>query len=387
MSESDTSTAESASDERIAWRRLGRIVGFVALLVIVIPFVVYAAPQVVGAEQGYVVLSGSMEPVMSPGDVIIVDGVSAAAIQQGDVITYGGGDGETPTTHRVIEVVEQEDGVAFRTKGDANEDPDGQLVTPDRVDGRVLTLAGYLIVIPYIGYVIQFMQTSTGFMALFVVPMVLLIVSELWNVIKSSTTATGSDSADGDGRTTPESTDGQPPADVAAPDAGSEDTSAASAADTTAKDAETDDTAIVFNAMELQLGLVILGVFLAYSLWIVYAAIEIFESGVIWASGVAAAVAVTFLLFMGLYISGRGDGDAEGSGSSSAETPAAMDGGESPPDMSGSHEAKTVGEPTRSDDLDAGESEEFDWEPQGSDADGDDPAGSDERSGGGETDE
>lgn len=386
MSESDTSTEGSASDQQIDWRRLGRIAGFVALLVIVIPFVVYAAPQVVGAEQGYVVLSGSMEPVMSPGDVIIVDGVSAAAVQQGDVITYGGGDGETPTTHRVIEVVERDDGVAFRTKGDANEDPDGQLVTPDQVNGRVLTYAGYLIVIPYIGYGIQFMQTSTGFVALFVVPMVLLIASELWNVIKSSKTDTKSDTAGADGRTKPETSgmDGRPPADVAVPDAGSEDTSAA---DTTAKDAETDDEAIVFNALELRLGLVILGVFLAYSLWIVYAAVEIFESGVIWASTVAAAVMVTFLLFMGLYLSGRGGGDVEDAGSSSSETPAAVDGGETPPETSGSYEADPVREPPATDDPDTGESEEFDWEPQGPDADGDDPAVRDERSGGGDTNE
>ena len=395
MSEDDTSTETSASDQRVPWRRLGRIAGLVALLVIVIPFVIYAVPQTVGAEQSYVVLSGSMEPAMSPGDVIIVNGVSAASIQEGEVITYTGGDGKTPTTHRVQEVVEQDSGVAFRTKGDANEDPDSQLVTPGQVEGKVMSVGGYLFVIPYIGYVIQFMQTTVGFVALFVVPIALLVVSELWNIVgDSNSDAEASpdaeaEPADGSGATAAVSADEetQSTADVATADVEAEDSSAASTADAAAEDSKTDEKALTFSALELQLGLGALGAFLAYSLWVAYAAIEIFESGVIWASTVAAAVAVAFLLFLGLYINGLRAGDAEDTDSSSVESTSAADGGKVLANGGVSHEENPGGETPASDSADSGESDEFTWRPQASDSSENDVAGRQERSEGGEANE
>jgi signal peptidase len=349
------------------------------LLVIVAPFVAYAVPQVVGADQGYVVLSGSMEPVMSPGDVIIVDSVGVEAIQEGDIITYTQGDERTPTTHRVIEIVERDGGVAFRTKGDANGSPDSQLVSPDQVEGEVMTIGGYLLVIPYIGYVIQFMQTTPGFVALFVVPLVLLVVSELWNIVKSSKSDARTEPVDGEEAMATE-TGGEDP-DAAPADAEAEHSPPASTGDVAIEDIKADEEGFVFSALELQLGLGALGAFLAYSLWVTYAAIEIFESGVIWASGATAAVAVTFLLFLSLYVSGRRGGETENDTSSSVEPTAKADGGGDTPD-----EDLASGTPT----PDGGatdESDDFDWQTEESDPGRNDTGESNERSKGGKANE
>jgi signal peptidase len=159
-----------------------RVVNLVVALVIlgaVAPFVVYAVPQVVGGQQTYIVLTGSMDPAISPGDAVVVGDVRAADVAVGDVLTfYKTASSDVPVTHRVIEVVEAEgDAVSFVTKGDANEDPDATTVGPSRVVGRVV------VVIPFIGYVIQFINTPYGFVALIAVPMAMLLLGEAWSYL------------------------------------------------------------------------------------------------------------------------------------------------------------------------------------------------------------
>lgn len=165
--------------------KLLRTVGFVALLAIVIPFVIFAVPQVVGASHSYVVLSGSMQPTIAAGDVVIVDSVETDSLQEGDVITF-----EPPSdhqlagaeriTHRIIEVVEREDGTYFRTKGDANEEPDRALVPADNVVGRVA------FAIPKLGYVSQFAGSDQGILLLVIVPAALLIISEVYDLVMAA---------------------------------------------------------------------------------------------------------------------------------------------------------------------------------------------------------
>jgi signal peptidase len=171
-------TAEGTAAVRRANRALVSALVLVLVLSVVAPFAVFGVPQLVGADRSYVVLSGSMEPYMAAGDAIIVAAGPAASIRQGDVITYQRG-GDIPTTHRVVERVTDEQGVAFRTMGDANEDLDPALVRPASVVGEVV------LVIPYIGYVVQFANTPIGILSLVVVPIGLLVVSELWRYVAS----------------------------------------------------------------------------------------------------------------------------------------------------------------------------------------------------------
>lgn len=177
---------ETEMNDRATLRRAAAVLGTLLLVALVAPFVVFAVPQLVGADHGFVVLSGSMEPAMSPGDVIIVDAGGAIAV--GDVITFQRG-GDVPTTHRVVDVV---DG-AYRTKGDANENTDAGLVEPAQVLGRVV------FVIPLMGYVVMWANTTTGFVLLVVVPLVVLVGLEGrdWLRGRSAGPAAGAASSDG----------------------------------------------------------------------------------------------------------------------------------------------------------------------------------------------
>lgn len=103
----------------------------------------------------YHVVSGSMTPTAQAdgkplkgafrvNDAIIVKNAAPEQVQEGDIITFwpGGDRGGDPWTHRVMEVLIQNDrSILFRTKGDANPGLDPDPVPGDSLIGvKVLTL-------------------------------------------------------------------------------------------------------------------------------------------------------------------------------------------------------------------------------------------------------
>lgn len=119
-----------------------------------------------------------MEPAIGTGDVVIVERAAPAEIETGDVITFVPDGQPPPTTHRVVSKTEQDGVVRFETKGDANEQPDAEPVVENELVGRVT------LVIPYLGYVIQFASTSMGFFALVAAPFGLLLATEVWSLFR-----------------------------------------------------------------------------------------------------------------------------------------------------------------------------------------------------------
>ncbi|GAA0549473.1 signal peptidase I [Halorubrum ejinorense] len=159
-------------------KRAANVLGIVLLIALVAPFAVYAAPEVVGADESFVVLTASMTPAIAPGDVVIVADRDPTAIAEGDVITFMRGTSDVPVTHRVIDVVGEGGTLAFETMGDANEGPDPGFVPAGNLVGVVA------LTIPWIGYVIQFAGTQAGFVALVLLPFGLLAVTEVWSIVR-----------------------------------------------------------------------------------------------------------------------------------------------------------------------------------------------------------
>ena len=82
--------------------------------------------------------SGSMEPEIKTGDVVIIVDIPTENIVTGDVIQFLV-PGDIKVMHRVIEIQETETGgKLFITKGDANEEPDSEPVLPDNVLGKAV---------------------------------------------------------------------------------------------------------------------------------------------------------------------------------------------------------------------------------------------------------
>jgi len=105
-------------------------------------------PKVFGFSP-LIVLSGSMEPAIYPGDVVVIHEQAAGKYKVGDVATYL--TGKTAFTHRIIS---EENGV-YTLKGDNNNVAD-EFLTADKFEGKVL------FHIPKIGVAIVFFKKPIG---------------------------------------------------------------------------------------------------------------------------------------------------------------------------------------------------------------------------------
>jgi len=145
---------------------------------VVVVLIVAAALTFLAPRFGWrvdAVFSGSMEPEIKVGSVVVTRPVEAETIKVGDIITFDSPSGEIPTTHRVV-FVEESSELCLRTKGDANEENDPFTVPARDVVGKVCCH------VPYFGYLSQFVKTPLGFILLLCVPGVIAIVMETINV-------------------------------------------------------------------------------------------------------------------------------------------------------------------------------------------------------------
>ncbi len=124
----------------------------------------------------YLVQSGSMEPSINTGDLVVVK--SQPAYKDREVITFYDADHRV-VTHRVIDIKEINNTQAFITKGDANEAPDTNAVTQDQVVGKVV------MVLPKMGFVVSFAKTRYGALLLIIVPAVIIIYDEFRKMTKT----------------------------------------------------------------------------------------------------------------------------------------------------------------------------------------------------------
>ena len=83
------------------------------------------------------IATGSMEPDIQVGDVVIVGPVDVSKLEIGDIIQYQS-DGYT-VVHRIAGIVKDADGVSmFVTKGDHNNTEDKEPVYGTNIIGKVL---------------------------------------------------------------------------------------------------------------------------------------------------------------------------------------------------------------------------------------------------------
>jgi len=137
------------------------------LVVLISPFILYVLPFLVGGNGGFIVMSGSMRPVLNVGDIVITQYVNPENLKIGDIITFKMGEGFM--THRIIDVKDGQ----FETKGDDSEDPDVSSVKPKQIRGKLF------FAIPFYGYIIH--ELSKGWMPLLLIliPAVMIIFGEI----------------------------------------------------------------------------------------------------------------------------------------------------------------------------------------------------------------
>ena len=104
-------------------------------------------PFGVGAS---VVLSGSMEPTLSVGDLLLLR--QESSYQEGDIVVYQSGN--MAVVHRIVSL----EGETVITQGDANNVPD-EAFAVHYIKGRVAAA------IPLVGYAVWLLKTPAGIIA------------------------------------------------------------------------------------------------------------------------------------------------------------------------------------------------------------------------------
>jgi len=116
-----------------------------------------------------VVATGSMEPAIAPGDMIVFH--EQENYEVGDIVVF---EAENFVTHRIVEITEN----GFITQGDANNTNDGEILREQMI-GKVV------FIVPKVGYVVDFLKSPFGILVLVIG---LLALIEVPNLISRKST-------------------------------------------------------------------------------------------------------------------------------------------------------------------------------------------------------
>ncbi len=163
-------------------RSLAGFLGFLIIILVVISGNLKTLP-VLNNYQFFVVMSGSMEPKIKTGSIVLVD-KRVDTFFEDDIITF-----QTPRTSKIVthrinsvskESVLSEDTEqnVYSTKGDANDAYDPWVLLDSHIIGRVN------FSIPLLGYIVNFSKTPKGFVLIVVIPALLIIFDEIMNIKK-----------------------------------------------------------------------------------------------------------------------------------------------------------------------------------------------------------
>lgn len=125
------------------------------------------------------VQSGSMSGTFEKGDIIVSKQIDGEEIKEGDIISFWYNDPQAQqiivVTHRVIEL--REDGKIV-TQGDvANK---ANSVDKIEVISKGDVISRYSFKIPYVGAVLDFINTSTGFFVCILIPVFLFLFWQIY---------------------------------------------------------------------------------------------------------------------------------------------------------------------------------------------------------------
>ncbi len=140
-------------------RVLGRILRYVILAILVLTIAInllmLGNKFILGKDNpeflGYmtaIVLTGSMEPHIAPGDLLVFKKQDSYGLNQVVIFTQE----NSLVTHRIVDIKEGE----FITKGDANNTKDFYPVKPNQVLGLLV------LRLPKLGFVIDFFKNPIG---------------------------------------------------------------------------------------------------------------------------------------------------------------------------------------------------------------------------------
>ena len=147
------------------------------VLVLIILLIVFSHESWSGNYRILVVQSGSMEPAIHTGAVVVVKPQSDYTI--GDIVTYRPNSHNKQTiTHRIQSQKDKNGQTVYITKGDANEDVDFSPVSRAQLVGKVI------VNVPYVGYAVAAAKTKWGFLLVIILPVLIIVADQFKKIVK-----------------------------------------------------------------------------------------------------------------------------------------------------------------------------------------------------------
>ncbi len=134
---------------------------------------------------GYTPLSvqtESMAPFFNAGDLIIIKKCDPATLKEGDVITFHTiiENQYALNTHRISSIDDHGGIRSYTTKGDNNSIADTHIISDNDIVGK------YVVKLGGVGKFVDFLASSTGFLIVIVVPMLLFFIYQIYHLITVS---------------------------------------------------------------------------------------------------------------------------------------------------------------------------------------------------------
>jgi signal peptidase len=157
-------------------RQVARGLGWAALAGVALLALAIALPLAYG-DRPHTVLTGSMEPAIAPGDVVMDERIPPTAARVGDVVTFRDPEDQSRLiTHRVRSIRDAGSHLWFVTQGDANNTTERWRIAADGELGRVV------YTVPWVGHIAALSHTPLGLLLFLAVPLLLLGLDELMRI-------------------------------------------------------------------------------------------------------------------------------------------------------------------------------------------------------------
>lgn len=163
---------------KLSMKKISKILETIVVILIIIigVFLLATLFPIKNNYQVKIVLSGSMEPKIKTGSVVIIK--PAKQYNVNDVVLFGKDTKkDIPTTHRIISSRAVDGVMLYTTKGDANNSPDTTEIRLSDIHGKVL------FDVPYMGYIIDFVKKPVGMVIVIIIPAIYIIFDEVKKIV------------------------------------------------------------------------------------------------------------------------------------------------------------------------------------------------------------
>ena len=129
----------------------------------------------------YTIISPSMTPNINVYDVVVAVKTDPSKLKVGDVISFYTNEVNVnglTITHRIYQIVEQDGGRYFKTKGDYNQYVDKWTVRENDIVGKVI------LKLPQLGRIQFFLGSRGGWLIAILIPALAIIAYDIYKIIK-----------------------------------------------------------------------------------------------------------------------------------------------------------------------------------------------------------